>query len=207
MLRTRTMTNPDASRRRFAVVEPRSAITVVALLGAVLLALTGVMVAHAREFAGTLLWSMPWSVSSAMQAMLPWSLAGCTALGFVGLCTLYCRRSVALEAGTLVIRAGLNTRRVPAMAIELERARIVDLEAVSELQPSRMTLGTSLPGYRAGWFRSRQWGKGFYLLTERRRVLWLPERDGTHLLLSLQQPQALLAALNALVPRRQADWP
>jgi hypothetical protein len=37
--------------------------------------------------------------------------------------------------------------------------------------------------------------------------LWLPERDGTHLLLSLQQPQALLAALNALAPRRQADWP
>jgi hypothetical protein len=53
-----------------------------------------------------------------------------------------------------------------------------------------------------GWFRTRQWGKGFYLLTERRRVLWLPERNGAHLLLSLQQPQALLAALNAMVPRR-----
>lgn len=201
------MTNPGASRRRFAVVEPRSAIIVVALLGAALLALTGLMVARARGLADTVQWSTPWPLPSAMQAMLPWALAACAALGFAGLCTLYCRRSVALEAGTLVIRAGLNTRRVPAMAIELERARIIDLEAVSELQPSRMTLGSSLPGYRAGWFRSRQWGKGFYLLTERRRVLWLPERDGTHLLLSLQQPQALLAALNALVPRRQTDWP
>lgn len=204
---TCAMTDPDASRRRFAVVEPRSAIVTVALLGAGLLALTGVMVAHAGGLADTLPWSTPWPLPSWMQAILPWALAGCTALCFVGLCTLYGRRSVALEDGILVIRAGLNTRRVPAMAIELERARIIDLDAVSELQPSRMTLGSSLPGYRAGWFRSRQWGKGFYLLTERRRVLWLPERDGPHLLLSLQHPQALLAALNALVPRRRADWP
>lgn len=143
----------------------------------------------------------------AVRQWMPWTVAGLAILGFVALCTFYCRRSVTLEAGTLVIRAGLNTRRVPTQAIELERARIIDLDAVRELQPGRMTLGSSLPGYRAGWFRSRQWGKGFYLLTNRRRVLWLPERDGPHLLLSLQQPQALLAALNALVPRRPPDWP
>lgn len=111
------------------------------------------------------------------------------------------RRSVTLEAGVLVIRAGVHTRRVATSRLELERARIVDLEQHAELQPGRGTLGASLPGYQTGWFRTRQWGKGFYLLTDRRRVLWLPERDGPHLLLSLQQPQALLAALNAMVPR------
>lgn len=111
------------------------------------------------------------------------------------------RRSVTLEAGMLVIRAGLHTRRVQASRLELERARIVDLEERTELLPGRGTFGASLPGYQTGWFRTRQWGKGFYLLTDRRRVLWLPEHGGPHLLLSLQQPQALLAALNAMVPR------
>ncbi|GAB3374737.1 hypothetical protein GCM10027431_27630 [Lysobacter rhizosphaerae] len=124
------------------------------------------------------------------------------ALAVAVLSLLQWRRSVALEAGVLVIKAGLNTRRVPASSIELERARIIDLEERAELQPGRKTLGASLPGYQTGWFRTRQWGKGFYLLTARQRVLWLPERDGPHLLLSLQQPQTLLAALNAMAPRR-----
>lgn len=200
------MTNPGASRHRFAVVEPRSAIIAVALVGGTLLALAGAAVVHARGLTDTVQWSMPWPLPPAALEMLPFALAGFAALGFVCLCLLYWRRSVVLEAGTLVIKAGLNTRRVPATAIELERARIIDLDTVSELQPGRMTLGSSLPGYRAGWFRTRQWGSGFYLLTDRRRVLWLPERDGAHLLLSLHQPQALLAALNALVPRRAQDW-
>jgi hypothetical protein len=117
------------------------------------------------------------------------------------LCCLVRRRSVTLEAGVLVIRAGVHTRRVQASRLELDRARIVDLEERIELLPGRGTFGASLPGYQTGWFRTRQWGKGFYLLTDRRRVLWLPEHGGPHLLLSLQQPQALLAALNAMAPR------
>ena len=81
------------------------------------------------------------------------------------------------------------------MAIELERARIIDLEERIELLPGRMTLGASLPGYQTGWFRTRQWGKGFYLLTERRRVLWLPTRSGKSLLLSLERPDARVLVL------------
>jgi hypothetical protein len=117
------------------------------------------------------------------------------------LCCQVRRRSVTLEADVLVIRAGVHTRRVKASRLELERARIVDLEERTELLPGRGTFGASLPGYQTGWFRTRQWGKGFYLLTDRRRVLWLPEHGGPHLLLSLQQPQVLLAALNAMAPR------
>jgi len=127
------------------------------------------------------------------------------ALGLLLVVALFCclvrRRSVTLEAGVLVIRAGVHTRRVEASRLELERARIVDLEERTELLPGRGTFGASLPGYQTGWFSTRQWGKGFYLLTDRRRVLWLPEHGGPHLLLSLQQPQALLTALNAMAPR------
>ena len=140
--------------------------------------------------------------ADAVPALVSTAIAVVVSLLLAMTCLLHWRRSVALEAGLLVIRAGLNTRRVQASALELERARIIDLDQQVELLPGRKTLGTSLPGYQSGWFRTRQWGKGFYLLTERRRVLWLPERNGAHLLLSLQQPQALLAALNAMVPRR-----
>jgi hypothetical protein len=140
--------------------------------------------------------------ADAVPALASAAIAVVVSLLFATMCLLHWRRSVELDAGLLVIRAGLNTRRVQASALELERARIIDLDQQVELLPGRKTLGTSLPGYQSGWFRTRQWGKGFYLLTERRRVLWLPERNGAHLLLSLQQPQALLAALNAMVPRR-----
>lgn len=175
--------------QRYDVIEPSSTSRAVAL-GAVATAVAvGICVALPGRGAGN-----AFVIASAAVAMV-------AALVFATTCLLHWRRSVALEAGSLVIRAGLNTRRVQASALELERARIIDLHQHAELQPGRRTLGTSLPGYQSGWFRTRQWGKGFYLLTERRCVLWLPERDGPHLLLSLQQPQALLGALNALAPR------
>jgi len=116
------------------------------------------------------------------------------------------RRAVELEAGQLTVKAGPHTCRVQIAALDLERARIVDLDEHTGLRPSIKTLGTSLPGYQAGWFRMRdRWRKAFYLLTQRRRVLWLPERgDGPSLLLSLEQPQALLDALNDVARRRRS---
>jgi hypothetical protein len=115
------------------------------------------------------------------------------------------RRSVTLENDFLVIRAGLNTLRVAVSALDLERARIVDLAEHTELRPMIRTNGMSLPGLHAGWFRMRdRWRKGFYLVTDRRRVLWLPERDGPQLLLSLEKPQALLSALQDMAQRCDA---
>jgi hypothetical protein len=44
-------------------------------------------------------------------------------------------------------------------------------------------------------------GKGFCLITDNRRVLILPLRDGSTLMLSPEQPRALLDALRHLVER------
>lgn len=184
------MTDQQAGSRRYAVIAPPSATARILIVAAVVLAAIGASITLGRQFAQDGLWPVPWAVS------------GVAALALATVCLLHWRRSVALESGVLVIKAGLNTRRVPAAALELERARILDLEQRTELLPGRRTLGASSPGYQTGWFRTQQWGKGFYLLTERRRVLWLPELDGPHLLLSLEQPQALLAALNAMAPPR-----
>lgn len=178
---------------RYAVIAPPSARRTIVLAVAAMFAAAALSVALMRTEPGSVLSPASWVASCG------------AALAVAVLCLLQWRRSVVLESGMLVIRAGFNTRRVAAAALELERARIIDLGQQVELQPGRKTLGSSLPGYQTGWFRTRQWGKGFYLLTERRRVLWLPEHGGPHLLLSLEQPQALLAALNAMVPRRAAD--
>lgn len=112
------------------------------------------------------------------------------------------RRSVELDGATLTVRAGPHTRRVPVSELDLAQARVVDLDEHTGLRPSIKTLGSALPGYQAGWFRMREgWRKGYYLLTSRQRVLCLPERGGATLLLSLEQPQALLDALQAVAPR------
>lgn len=107
------------------------------------------------------------------------------------------RKRVRLEGDQLHVVAGLFSQTVAIGAIDLERARIVDLAERTELRPAIKTLGMSLPGYHAGNFRLRaKLGKAFCLVTDTRRVLWLPLRDGKQqLLLSLERPQALLDAL------------
>lgn len=107
------------------------------------------------------------------------------------------RRRVQRHGQVLQVVAGLFSHRVPIDSIDLERARVVDLDERTELRPAIKTFGMALPGYSAGHFRLRQkLGKAFCLVTDRRRVLWLPLRDGKQqLLLSLEHPHALLDAL------------
>jgi len=109
------------------------------------------------------------------------------------------RRSVELRDGVLDVRGALFRHRVAVTQLDLARARIVDLAERTELRPILKTGGMSVPGFHAGHFRLREkLGKAFCLVTDRHRVLWLPLRDGKgQLLISLEQPQALLDALRA----------
>ena len=107
------------------------------------------------------------------------------------------RRSVRLEGGELKVAAGMHNRRVAVADLDLAAARIIDLRENKALRPLFKSVGTSLPGYRAGHFRLRDRGKAFVLVTDPARVLVLPERSGRRLLLSLRHPQALLDALAA----------
>lgn len=105
------------------------------------------------------------------------------------------RRAVAIEGDHLRIVAGINDATIRLDALDATLARIVDLEQEPALRPLFKTFGTSMPGFHAGHFRLRNRGRGFLLLTDRRRVLVLPERDGRTILLSLARPQALIDAL------------
>lgn len=112
------------------------------------------------------------------------------------------RREVALRGDTLAIKAALFGHRVAVSALDLDKARVIDLRERTELKPTFRTFGMSLPGYRAGWFRTRDGRKGFCLLTTPRPVAWLPSHDGAVVMLSLERPQALLQRLRDMSPRR-----
>jgi hypothetical protein len=86
-------------------------------------------------------------------------------------------------------------KKLPVSGLDLDAATVLNLEQHRELQPTFKLAGTSMPGYRSGWFRLRDKRTAYLLLTEWRRVLMLPKRDGGVVLLSHSRPEALLEAL------------
>ena len=169
-----------------------------------------------REFAiiptdGRLVWLLPGA--SAVVAVVAIAYAATTqheprfwlllpvVLASFGLLAFVLRRArVTLDAGTLTIAAGLLTRRIAVANLNPTAARIVDLRERSEWQPFIKLFGTRLPGHSSGYFWMRDRKVAFALVTDRSRVLVLPERAGDksagkQLMLSLVHPQALLDAL------------
>ncbi|QDH69669.1 PH domain-containing protein [Marilutibacter alkalisoli] len=120
------------------------------------------------------------------------------ALLMTGLLLALRRRRIAIEGRELVVAATLYTKRVSIDALDLGKARIVDLAEHTEYKPMLKTNGYALPGFSAGHFRLRNRAKAFCLLTRRERVLLLPRRDGKLILLSPERPQELLSQLRGL---------
>lgn len=111
------------------------------------------------------------------------------------------RRAITLGNGQLDIVSTLYRKRVPLTSLRLERARVVNFDEHPELKPGNKSNGIQFPGFRSGHFHMGDGGKGFCLITDNRRVLILPLRDGSTLMLSPEQPRALLNALRHLVER------
>lgn len=111
------------------------------------------------------------------------------------LAALMCRRSVAIEGGTLVVKAAMYTRRTPLAAIDADAARVVDLREHTGLAPRWKTNGYALPGFRAGQFRLKNRERAFCLLTDPSRVAVLPVPTECTLLLSTPRAADLVAAV------------
>lgn len=169
-------------RRDFAITPPDLRLAMIAPAFGLVVGLVGIGFA-ARE--QPLLWLALIPVALVI-ALLTWSLR---------------RRHVILEGRQLRIAAALHSTTVAVDQLDLDAARIVDLRDAGGLVPWWKTFGTTAPGFRAGHFRLRNRGRAFVLLTDRHRVLALPERSGRTLLLSLEQPQTLLDALRDVAAR------
>lgn len=110
----------------------------------------------------------------------------------------YSRRRIVLEGTELAVLSTFYRKRVSVSAMRLEQARVVDLAEHGRYKPTLKTNGYGMPGFRSGHFRMGDRSKAFCLLTDNSRVLYLPLRDGSALLLSPAHPQQLLQALQAL---------
>ncbi|MBA0389923.1 hypothetical protein D7U91_19335 [Stenotrophomonas maltophilia] len=135
--------------------------------------------------------SPPWF---RMGGSAAWSLLVIAVLG-IGLGAAFFRRRVELADNVLDVRSTMYRRRVPVAQLRLDQAEVVDLQRAPRYGIRFKTNGYAMPGFYSGHFRLQGGAKGFALVTNRARVLALPVRDGSTLLLSLDQPQALLEAL------------
>jgi len=123
---------------------------------------------------------------------------GLLALLLAGLALAMRRRRIVVGDGMLEVAATVYGQRVPVEALDLAQARILSLREDPQLMPVFGINRVGLPGLRAGYYRLRNGQRAFCLLTSLERVLALPQRDGHMLLLSPQDPVALLARLRAV---------
>ncbi len=115
------------------------------------------------------------------------------------------RHRLQLDHGQLRIRTSFYTRNVGLSELQLDHARVVDLDERPEFEPALKTNGYALPGFKSGHFRLHNGEKAFVAIAGGPRALWLPTTAGKGLLLQPHQPDALLKHLRQLVqpqPRR-----
>ncbi len=101
----------------------------------------------------------------------------------------------------LRLRGDVYGRLIPAQSLLVEQAQIINLTHDPSHQLSFRTIGTSVSGHQAGWFRLQNGERALVYLTDRSRVVFLPTRDGYSVMLSTAQPEAFLAALQQVVGR------
>jgi hypothetical protein len=105
--------------------------------------------------------------------------------------------TVTVRPDSIRLFGDLWGRTIPRSALEVERARIVDLCTEQGLKPRSRRMGTGMPGYAAGWFGLANGEKALVYLTTWNRVVYVPTREGYALLLSVEQPEQFLHAIGA----------
>jgi len=112
------------------------------------------------------------------------------------------RHGIVLGSDSIEVATSMQRKRLAVSELMLDEARIVDLQERRDLRPFLKTRGTSLPGYRGGWFRLRNRRKAFIAMAGGPRVLWVPTRNDYDLILQPRQPQALLDRLREMARGR-----
>lgn len=117
----------------------------------------------------------------------------------IGVGVLFWPRPLRVEvtADAVAIRGSIYGRSVPRSELKLAEARVVNLAHEPALGLRVRTNGVGLPNYRVGWFRLNDWQSALCFLTRTDRVLYLPTTRNYALLVSAQDPGALLTALRA----------
>ena len=119
-------------------------------------------------------------------------LAGAGLMAYLGVHSHRVRYEVG-PAGVRIV--GMYGRMIPVASLLVAEARRVDLTQEAALRPVIRTNGAGLPGLLLGWVRLANGGKALAFLTDHRRVVQLPTRDGYSVLLSVDEPERFLEAV------------
>jgi hypothetical protein len=113
----------------------------------------------------------------------------------VGLLAWTCRR-ISFEWSPQGLRIrGPYGRRFRREELNVKEARRVDLKTDPSFRRMIRTNGIGMPGCLAGWCRFKGGSKGLAFVTDQTRVVAVPTSLGYTLVLSPQDPEAFLAAL------------
>jgi hypothetical protein len=107
---------------------------------------------------------------------------------------------VEIESDRIRLVRGLWGREIPLDLLRILDARVMDLAAEPAYALERRTFGTGLPGYASGWFRLRNGEKALVCLTRRDGIVYVPTSAGYSLLLSVQEPERFVGALQRYSP-------
>ena len=134
--------------------------------------------------------------SSALLLLLPIALilVVCLVLVIV-IATTIGRGSVEVSRESIKMNASIYGRSIPLASVMVEQAQIIDATKDANLRPKWRTNGIGLPGYAAGWFKLQNGEKALVLITDRRKVLYFPTREGYSVLVSAAEPEKLLSSI------------
>lgn len=95
----------------------------------------------------------------------------------------------------LALNGGVYGRTIPAADLDARNAHATDLTADSAHTLSWRTNGIGLPGFAGGWFKLRDGERALAFITDKHRVAYIPTRKGYAVLVSVADPEALVAAI------------
>ena len=129
------------------------------------------------------------------QLLLPMWVMVVTVPIWAAINWLMSRHRLSVDAGGIEVVTTLYRNRVPLQELELDAARVIDIDEYPERRPFFKTSGVAMPGFRSGWFHTRKLKKEFIATAGGKRLLWLPTTRGYALLLQPRNPKALLDRL------------
>ena len=91
-------------------------------------------------------------------------------------------------------------RTIPLSDLRGGSARRVDINTEKDLRPARRTMGTGLPGYRAGWFRLSNGEKALLYVTDPSKAVYVPTRLDYAVIVTPSDPDGFLSAIRAVAP-------
>jgi hypothetical protein len=124
------------------------------------------------------------------EMWIAWSV-----VGLIALATLYgfFASHAKIDSSQLYIQADLYSYKIKLE--DITQIKEINLKLEPSLHAGFRSWGTSLPTYNTGNFTLANQQKGYLFVSDDQHVIHIQTKENTHILLSLENPEAFIAAL------------